>query len=107
MSYQLLKSSLLTFALLVIITTATNVYAETKTLLVAFDRNLLCCLMNHMRLEELLTDIDGIEGADFRQRKREILVSYDTSKIAVPAIVDHVVRITGVDKEIILLPDSE
>ncbi len=63
--------------------------------------------MNHMRLEEMLTDIEGIEKAVFHERKREITVVYDDSKITVPEIIKSVVKITQVDEDIILLPGEK
>lgn len=82
-------------------------FADTKKVLIAFDRNQLCCIMNHLRLEEMLTDIEGIEKAVYNEQKREITVSYDEAIIKVATIIDELVNITKVEKEIIFLPNKK
>ena len=81
--------------------------AGEESVLIEFDRNKLCCIMNHMRLEEMLTDIDGINMAIFHQRKREVTIIYDKSKITLEQIVNHLVDITKVDRDVILLPGQK
>lgn len=100
-----LKIDFLALAVILLLVTITGIaHAAAKTVLLAFDRSQLCCLMNHMTLEEKLTAIDGISKAIFHERKREVTVVYDDSKLTIPAIIDRLADITKVDKEIIFVP---
>jgi copper chaperone CopZ len=72
--------------------------------LIGFDRNLICCLMNHDTLEEKLEAIEGIDKAEFNERRREVLVTYNEKVIGIDAIVEITRKITDVDKEVMLPP---
>ena len=103
-----LKNNVLILAILMsLLPFIDTAHAATKTVLLAFDRNQLCCLMNHLKLEEMLTDTDGITKAIFHEQDREVTVVYDDSTIKIAGIIDRLVEITKVDKEIIFIPEKK
>lgn len=76
--------------------------AEEKKLLISFDKNNICCIMNAEPLTRQLEKLKGVSTARFNMEKRKILLYFDPLKIDVQTIVDMVSKITAVDKKFIL-----
>jgi copper chaperone CopZ len=76
--------------------------AEEKKLLISFDKNNICCIMNAEPLTRQLEKLKGVSTARFNMEKRKILVYFDPLEIEVQTIVDKVSKITAVDKKFIL-----
>ena len=76
--------------------------AEEKKLLISFDKNNICCIMNAEPLTRQLEKLKGVSAVRFNMEKRKILLYFDPLKIEVQAIVDMVSKITAVDKKFIL-----
>ncbi len=95
----ILKFSLISWILWI---SASTAQAEEKKLLISFDKNNICCIMNAEPLTRQLEKLKGVSTARFNMEKRKILLYFDPLKIEVQAIVDMVSKITAVDKKFIL-----
>ena len=76
-------------------------FAEEKKVTLEFDKNFICCIVNHDIIAEKLEKIDGINTVHFSLKKRRVLAYYDPSIIKVASIVDKLSKITKVDSKFI------
>lgn len=95
----LLRWTVLFLILTAVLFSPTDSYAAEKRVALEFDKSTICCLMNHSTIAKKLEEVDGINTALFNMNKRKVLVYYNPSKIAVPAIVEKLAKITLVEKE--------
>ena len=96
-----LRRAVVTAFLAVFFGTALPCFAEEKRVALEFDKNFICCIVNHDFIAERLEKIDGINAVHFSLKKRRILAYYDPLKIKVESIVDRLSEITQVDRKFI------
>ena len=80
---------------------ARPVLALEKRVNLEFDKNFICCIVNHATIAEKLEAIDGINTAHFISRKRKVIVYYEPLKIKIESIVEGLSKITKVDRKFI------